>query len=335
MPDGRHEECNAVYYWKTVFRPDSAELAFMRQHDVRRIYLRMFDVTETEASDAGDIESRVEPNATVTLDEAYLNALEDLLPDVEFVPVVYITLEALKAVDGHEGFLARNIVTMVRNMCHYNALPGVTELQLDCDWTASTENSYFTLCDSVKRCFKYLELPWRLSSTVRLHQLSEDVPPVDSGVLMVYNTGDFSDPDAENSILSLGDVSPYLDNLPGYPLHLDVAYPTYSWQLLFRDRRFVGLLNGLNLEDTVQFRRLGADIYGSLRYMWYTEDDLMMTGDIIREEQSEYETIAAVKSMIDKELSGRRYSNIIYHLDNHNLSKYTSDEIDEIFSRTR
>ncbi|MDE6080798.1 MAG: hypothetical protein K2F70_00840, partial [Muribaculaceae bacterium] len=41
-----HTETNSVYYWKTVLNPDSTNLRFLRDHNVGRIYMRMFDVVE-------------------------------------------------------------------------------------------------------------------------------------------------------------------------------------------------------------------------------------------------------------------------------------------------
>lgn len=329
QPPQVHKELNSVYYWKTVFHIDSAEIAFIKKHDIERIYLRMFDVSEDTYAHA--IEEKTVPNASVRIDYRDSRLLEDSLSDKEFVPVVYITLNALKAMKGYEGVLARNIVTRVRNMCEYNGIPNVSELQLDCDWTKSTEKSYFALCDSVKLGITDLQLPWRLSSTIRLHQLSSDVPPVDNGVLMVYNTGSFNDPDASNSIIDAKDVEPYLKHLPKYPLHLDVAYPTYSWQLLFRKRQFIGLLSGLNLTDTTQFSSRGENVFVAKRDIPYN-DRLILKGDMVRQETSEFEDISNVKRMIDRKLSNREHSNILYHLDSKNLSKYSSDEINKILS---
>lgn len=324
-----HEELPSVYYWKTVFHLDSSEMDFVKRHRVGRIYLRMFDVSVDPYSTVGG--DNTFPNASVKIDLPDYSLIGDSLHDKEFVPVVFITLDALKAKKWKEGTLARNIVTRVRNMCEYNELPNVGELQLDCDWTPSTEQSFFNLCDSVKDAIEELKLPWRLSSTIRLHQLAREAPPVDNGVLMVYNTGSYNDPDARNSILSMKDVAPYLKHLPGYPLHLDVAYPTYSWQLLFRERQFIGLLNGLNLADTTMFSRRGANTYIAKRDV-PLNDRMILAGDLIREEQSEFPEIAAIKKRIDRALPKTGHSNILYHLDSKNLSKYTDNEIDQIFS---
>lgn len=327
-----HKEMNAVYYWKTVFAPDSADRAFIVGHYVGRLYLRMFDVTRNPENSA--LTNRAIPNATVKIGISQYDWIDGSLKHLELVPVIYITTEALDAMKGHEGVLASNIVTRVRNMCQYNELPNVKELQLDCDWTSSLEDSYFKLCDSVKLSLDSLKLPWQLSSTVRLHQLARKAPPVDCGVLMVYNTGSFDNPDARNSILDAADVEPYLKHLKGYPLHLDVAYPTYSWQLLFHGRQFVGLLDGVNLSDTALFTDLGDNRFRANRDIPYG-DRIIRRGDIIRQETSSYQDIIKVKDMIEKELTYRPHSNILYHLDFKNLSNYSSDEITRLYQTAR
>lgn len=323
-----HRETNSVYYWKTVFNPDSSEFAFISRHNVGRIYLRMFDVIE---NDSYSLNERAIPNATLSFDCPRDYYLKDTFANVEFVPVVYITLEALKAMKNHEGTLASNIVTRVRNMCEYNELPPVHELQLDCDWTTSTEASFFSLCDSARQSISDLELPWRLSSTIRLHQLSHKAPPVDYGVLMVYNTGNFNDPDAANSIIDIRDVEPYLKHLDRYPLHLDIALPTYSWQLLFHRRTFSGLLNGLNLSDTTKYYKSEDNRFIAKKDFPF-KNRIIRAGDIVRQEQSSFSDIAGVKRQIEKHLSGRSHSVILYHLDSKKLSEYSSDEINQIFA---
>ncbi|MDE6384039.1 MAG: hypothetical protein K2K79_06810 [Paramuribaculum sp.] len=324
-----HEEMNSVYYWKTVFSPDSIDLAFLASHNIGRIYLRMFDVAQEPY--AYHPEDATYPNASVQIDDATVALFADTLASTEFVPVVYITLEALKAMSDNEGMLANNIVSRVSNMCSYYRIPNVAELQIDCDWTSSTQQSYFRLCDSVKSVIAGKQLPWCLSSTIRLHQLSGQVPPVDRGVLMVYNTGSFNDPDTNNSIIDVRDVEPYLKHLADYPIHLDVAYPTYNWQLLFRQRQFVGLLNGLDLTDTTRFSYRHTNRYIATDEIQYN-DIIIWPGDMIRSEVADYTDIIRVKEMIDRRLADKPHSNILYHLDTSNLSNYTPDEISNILS---
>lgn len=329
-----HPEKNAVYYWKTTFNTDSADCNLLLRHKIGRVYMRMFDVVADIYPYDNKVENRVVPNASIRICDPRNRLAEDLAK-IEFVPVVYITLEALKAMKGHEGTLASNIVTRVRNMCEYNGLRNVSELQLDCDWTPSTENSFFSLCDSTRRILQTPEYGWNLSSTIRLHQLARKVPPVDRGVLMVYNTGSFDNPDAANSIIDADDVRPYLKRLSSYNLHLDVAYPTYSWQLLFRDRRFAGLMANVELTDTSAFtRREASNVYMARRDVPY-HNTVIYAGDIVRAETSSFDDIIRVKGMIEQCLSNRPHSNILYHLDFENLSKYKPNEIDKILSTGR
>lgn len=323
---------NAMYYWRTELRFSPEELAFMKRHQVGRLYLRMFDVVPDPT--APTLEERTVPNASVRVGEAEYSLLTDSLRNFTFVPVVYVTLDALKAMQNHEGTLALNIVDRMKNMCSYNGLPNVNELQLDCDWTPSTEQSFFNLCDSVALCLRDAELPWKLSSTIRLHQLRRKAPPVDRGVLMVYNTGNYSSPDAPNSIIHINDVKPYLKLLPRYDLPLDVAYPSYSWQLVFHKRKFVGLCNGLEVADTSRFAPIGPNRYRVLQSVTYN-GKLILPGDEIRQEYSPAKDVVEIKRMIESQLSSRPHSNIIYHLDNRNLSNYTPDEIESIFSTGR
>ena len=326
-----HEECGfgSVYYWKTVLSLSDYDRKFLKTHNVERVYLRMFDVTEDKYP--ANVDERAVPNASLRVSDRMYDSLKDSIDAMEFVPVVYITLDALRAMRDNEGVLASNIVTRVRNMCSYNSIPNVHELQLDCDWTAGTERSFFALCDSVRHYISRLELPWKLSSTIRLHQLSGQAPPVDWGVLMVYNTGSFDDPDTDNSIIDIADIEPYLKHLSAYPLHLDVAYPTYSWQLLFRKRQFIGLISGLDLADTTQFARKDAHRYIARRDIPYN-NRMIRVGDVVREETSEFKNIYDVKSKIESHLKGRHHSNILYHLDSANLSKYNNYEISRIFN---
>ncbi|MDY2932449.1 MAG: hypothetical protein SOT90_10100, partial [Muribaculaceae bacterium] len=186
------------------------------------------------------------------------------------------------------------------------------------------------LCDSARGQIARKKLQWSLSSTIRLHQLARKAPPVDYGVLMVYNTGNFRDPDAKNSIISIDDVEKYLSRLDDYPLHLDVAYPTYSWQLLFRKRQFMGLLNGVNVADTARFATFGTNSHIALCDIIH-KNIVIRKGDIVRTEKSVYEEVLAVKTAIERRLTKRPHSNILYHLDQQNLSKYTDDEIAKIY----
>ena len=308
-----HEKANAIYYWKTVLDADSADIEFVRSHKIKRAYIRFFDVVKDESPVAKDI---VIPNAT-------LKVKTPLSVD-EIIPTIYITLNAIRSMDDIDKW-AELIVERIDNMSKYNAFGELHEIQLDCDWTQETEDTYFRLCKAVKRKMISMDSTNCVSSTIRLHQLAKTAPPVDYGVLMLYNTGSFENEKEVNSILDVKDVAPYVKRLAKYPLPLDFAYPSYSWNLLFRNNRFYGLLRDDITDDRNIVEIIEENKY-KLRKDTIINETLLRMGDIIRRETSRYSSI-----MIEKEYGDRSHSNIIYHLDSSNLSKYSYDEIESIY----
>lgn len=201
------ESGNAVYYWRTDLRLDSTERAFMAQYHINKVYCRYFDVVMEESGEP-------KPNATISF--------SDTLPDsIEIIPTVYITEECMH--ETHEG-LAEKIVKRIRQMNETNEISKVREIQIDCDYTSKSRKRYYQFLEDVRKYWGAT-----LSTTIRLHQLSMPVPPVDYGALMVYNTGDPRKSEERNPILDYRDVYPYLKHLDDYPLPLATAYPVFRW----------------------------------------------------------------------------------------------------------
>jgi hypothetical protein len=219
---------------------------------------------------------------------------------LEIVPVVFVTVEALRL----KKPLAERIVKRVDDMCRANRI-SYNEVQLDCDWTKETKSLFYSLCQEVKQMLHHKKKG--LSATIRLHQLCDTLPGIDYGVLMLYNTESLSNPKVKNSILSSEAVKEYMRHAKS-DKHLDFAYPTYEWALWFQNGKFKGIVNS---KDSFQEK-------GELRY-----------------EKSEYSEIMATKRVLRLELKDINYpsSTIIYHLDSANLSKYSDDEIEKIYSR--
>ncbi len=205
-------EQSAVYYWRTEWRLDSTEQAFLQQYDIHKVYCRYFDVVMQDGEPM--------PNATI-------NFVEPVPDGIELIPTVYITEDCMH--QRHEG-LAKKLVERVLQMNETNDIKGVRELQIDCDYTARSRQTYYDFLEEVKSQFSLFTLHFSLSTTIRLHQLSMAAPPVDYGVLMVYNTGDPRRFAERNPILDIRDVKPYVRYLADYPLPLATAYPVYLWQ---------------------------------------------------------------------------------------------------------
>ena len=204
------EEDNAVYYWRTDLRLDSTERAFLKQYHIDKVYCRYFDVVMNDS--LGPM-----PNATLTFN--------DTLPwGIEIIPTVFIVENCMR--QKPEG-LAKKLVDRIIQMNETNDIMGVKEIQIDCDYTARSRMFYYQFLEEVRKEVKAHGM--RLSTTIRLHQLSMKVPPVDYGVLMLYNTGHPMKFMERNPILDIRDVAPYLRYLEDYDLPLAAAYPVFLW----------------------------------------------------------------------------------------------------------
>lgn len=217
-------EENAVYYWRTEWRTDSTERAFLQQYHIHKVYCRYFDVVMN-----GDGEPM--PNATIR----FVQGQQD---GIKLIPTVFITENCMH--QPHKG-LAKKLVDRIVQMNETNDISGVDEVQIDCDFTARNRKNYYDFLQQVRD--EAQKHGMQLSTTIRLHQLSMPVPPVDYGVLMIYNTGDPNKFDERNPILDMRDVQPYLRYLADYDLPLAAAYPTFRWIRNFE---------GVHLEHTVE-----------------------------------------------------------------------------------
>ena len=301
-----HTAKRAMYHWKNTFNPSEEELRFMQEHKIERLYVRFDDVSVCSMLDEED-RQQVCPSATVQFKS---NVFANDYPN-EIVPTVFIEPEAIAAIhnNGQSRTIARKMVDRILNICSYYEIPSekVAELQLDCDWTTSTEKPFFDFCKDVRLVMPDSML---LSSTIRLHQLHRPAPPVDYGVLMLYNTNNLRDPSIENSILSANDVKPYLRNV-SYDLPLDLAYPIYAWNLWFSNGTFRGILRSASQADS-----------------------LRQAGEKIRHEEVSFDEILNVKRLVEKHLPkpSHERSTILYHLDKDNIKRYSSHEIETLYS---
>jgi len=176
-----------------------------------------------------------------------------------------------------------------------------------------------------------------LSATIRLHQVKYSaktgIPPVNRGLLMVYNMGNLKDPSAVNSILDVEELKKYITNLHGYPLPLDVALPLFSWTVLFRDNSFKGLFNDLTREDLS-----GPSIHQITDNRFEILRDTSIKGyelrarDVLRVEESKYDQIISAVNTISALLPSDALRVSLFHLDSLILRKYTSHDLESIYN---
>lgn len=277
----------SVYYWSTVLDIDSTKQAFIDRHGISRMYVRYFDVV------AGEDGSPV-PNATLRFSTGVPQG-------VEVVPAVYIVNECMAAdTAGLAGLILKRILQMNAT----NDIGGVKEIQIDCDWTRRTRQRYFGFLRTLRAMAA--ERGVKVSATIRLHQLSEGAPPVDRGVLMMYNTGDFTDISCQKPILDTRDAAPYLRHLAGYGLKLAAAYPIYSWRILFRGGRYVGIM--------------------------HRDDDLpVLPGDSIVTRAPSLDDITTAAGAVGSRRPDANSEIILFDLSRQNATRFKPDDYEKIF----
>lgn len=282
-------QSNAMYYWRTVFQLDSTERAFLHAHRVERLYVRFFDVV-------CDRPSGLRPEATISF--------RDSVPaGLEVVPTVFVVENCLRA---DTTGLARKLVKRVVQMCRTNDVSHVREVQIDCDWTTRSRQACYALLEHIRQELRAHGLG--LSATIRLHQLSMAPPPVDRGVLMVYNTSSPQQLTDHNPVLDMRDVEPYLKRLRRYDLPLSAAYPLFQWRLFFSQGKFKEVVYGQ--PPTKRF-----------------------VGDTLVTWQCPADEISRVRNAINRQRSDIGSELILYHLDHNQINHYNPEDYEKIFNR--
>ena len=310
----------AVYYWRTTFSLDDVERQFLRDYKVEKMYVRYFDVVVNE-------KGLLRPNAGIKF-------IDSVPEGIEVIPTVFIVNNCVnQGIDT----IAPLLVNRVLQMCETHDIKGVKELQIDCDWTIKTQDAYFKFLEHVRQLLA--EKGMKLSATIRLHQLAMEAPPVDYGVLMMYNTGDLKNSKQRNPILDKRDVEPYLRYLAGYSLPLCAAYPNFGWQLLYTGDKFRDILYSEDLNDTTLYKNVGDGKYlvrSSIDLPNYLSSNSSYTylnaGDTVMVVKPDAETLVQVHDALSHERPGINDQVIIYHLNNSSINNYSQSDYEKIFN---
>ena len=277
-----------MYYWSTTFRIDSTKQAFINEHRITRLYVRYFDVVMNERQEP-------QPNATIRFETA--------MPDsVDIIPTIFITPDCMMQPAGD---LADKILKRILQMNETHDIMNVHEIQMDCDWTPKSRQHYFNFLADLREKAEANGL--RLSTTIRLHQLSQKAPPVDRGVLMMYNTGDHTDIHCERPILDTEAAMPYIRHLSSYDLPLATAYPLYRWNIVFRNNRYVGILH-------------------------FDDEFPVMPGDSVVTREPTIEVILEARHLINEKRRQANEETILFDLTNYNINRFKPNEYEKILS---
>lgn len=318
----------AFYYWKSQALLNNTEQHTLLQH-ARKLYVKFFDVAWNAP------QQRAMPVAKVQVAESTRSFLTG--NKIQVVPTVFITNETIQQLDSSAVTgLADQIGDLVLRT-HEQQFPGseIREVQIDCDWTATTRDRYFLLLEKLKKN------PWfqgkTLSATIRLYQCKykakTGIPPVDRGLLMCYNMGNLKNPQTKNSILDPEILEQYTSNLDDYPLDLDIAFPVFNWKVLFRENKYTGLIQNLpteNLDNKLLTNR-EANTFRLLKDTVLLGYDLHKD-DMIRQEDSNFDNIIQSARILKPKIRNRHLTVSLYHLDSITLHNYSTHEIQAIFS---
>ena len=322
----------ALYEWRSAFEIDEGAYSSFDSLGVTRLYVRFFDVQWDDASGAAV------PRSTA-------RSVRPIDGKIEVVPTVYITNETMKRVPPERiDSLAVRIVEKIDAMAasirtassadgrSSRPTPSVSyrEVQIDCDWTATSRTSYFALLTKIG---EILPPEVTLSATIRLHQVKYRVetgtPPVDRGLLMAYNTGEVTEPDEENSIIDYDVVEDYLGELDEYPLPLDVALPIFAWGVRFHFDRFASILpevTAAELARRAEFRQVAPNRFVVLRKT-DLRDQQLEPGDVIRTEEARPEEVLPIADLIADELRSEPRTIVLYRYDPQIFARHETNRL--------
>jgi len=301
----------SFYYWKTVFELTEREHQLLSELQIDRLYIRYFDVVVQNDG--------LEPVGIIQFKEK---------PSCEVVPVIYLTNEAMQHLEGmwRPMNLADSIMKLVTNISVAEEIV-VNEIQLDCDWTESTEKAYFNLVEELRNKNSNIHF----SSTIRLHQIKykerTGIPHVDSGTLMYYNMGSIG-ADTLNSIYDRSIALQYLSELYDYELPLNVALPIFSWGVQIRGNEVVDLVNKIDIaaikKDSLFVQTSAREFVAQSNGVF--ENKYFAQGDRVKLEYATPQAIREAVADIADHVSSTPKEIILYDLDELNFENQSYEK---------
>ena len=135
----------AFYFWRTSFSLTETEQQYLKDLEVKKLYIRYFDV--------GLQNNEPIPVAPLVFNEKPTG--------YNVVPVVYIKNEVFLQ-NGDADSLAVKVYNYIQQI-NKSAGVSVNEIQFDCDWSLKSKQNYFQFID------QYKKLHPNISATIRLH----------------------------------------------------------------------------------------------------------------------------------------------------------------------
>ncbi len=303
----------SFYHWQSYLDLTTEEDELLLSVGTKRLYVRYFDI---------DFQGGKPVPVGVMIPR------KGIRENMEIIPTIFITEKTMRYVSNEQlEELLDNVIRKI-NGIHSKVSPtDISEVQFDCDWTAGSRERFFLFLKKMKE-----KTTWKISATIRLHQWKypskTGVPPVDRGVLMVYNTGKVSDKNEENSILDMDDVRSYLPE-GEYDIPLDVALPLFRWAVLFRDGKMIRLIHSPSLSelsDTSRFSK--RNHWTKVIKSTYLNGYYLYEGDELRIEEIDRGLLMECAQMIKPSLNAKEI--VFYHLDTTITKTYSHETLENI-----
>lgn len=315
----------ATYYWKSA-SPHPGEIKkLVQDHKITTVYAKYFEVGYNDVQ------------GNYPFSKTSLTSTE-LSQNTNIIPTVFIKNEIFKYNSNKQlDQLADNIVFLISkyNREKFEGIKEFEEIQIDCDWTKSTQVKYFYFLTKIKELSQK-----KISCTLRLYPFAYPdvmgIPPVDKATLMCYNLiKPLSDPD-KNSILDIQELKKYLKKDKKYPLHLDIALPIFHWAHWYQNNQFIGLVN-LNEKEISSFSKQLSD---PNKLMWYeiTEDKFinyetyLRKGDVLKCEQIHPKTMLMAISLLKEHIDFNETITVsLFDIQQKQFNQYTHEEISTFY----
>ncbi len=305
----------SFYFWKSNVNFNDSFKDVLGKLKSRKIYLHYFDVDRIEADRL---------NGDGIYPVYVVKSVAEEYNDYEIIPVVYIANKIFKSENIDISDLSDKITQLINQISvnYFGKKPKT--VQIDCDWTQSTQALYFNL-------LQHLKTQFCINVTIRLHQIkyqeSTGVPPVDYGTLMLYNVGKLNN-DRQNSILDNDIVKQYINRETTYPLHLDIALPIFSQTVVKNNRGEVKLINRSirnELRNDTHFKQISENCFEVVIDTLFKGFYLSKGYNLKMDEISEREIIRAYSTVKHSKL--KMGDCIFYHLDEQILSSIDLEKI--------
>lgn len=319
----RNNVSPSFYFWKTKFLLSEKDKQLLDSLKVKDLYVRFFDIDFKEGDSnpvlLGKVDIPVGINIPYTI-----------------VPVIYITNGTLKKTSlGNLPFIAGIILSEVKTISSNHSLV-IKELQIDCDWSETTRDKYFSLLNLLRN--KLHAEKKTISSTIRLHQIKyfriTGVPPVDKGMLMFYNMGSITADTNQTSIFNSSEAEKYVNYINNYPLRFDVALPIFSHVIHIREKRPIELLSKSfidDLTDNSKFRKISNNYY-ICDDSFFFHGKYFIKNDSFKIEEVTSKIILEAALLLEKHLSSSDRTITLFDFDQENNVRYRYEDFKKIFN---